>query len=102
MTAHSSALTASAPCIEPIIAILHLEAYVCTGEPAQHLPSDCFAMTHRIRPDYKTDHIPVGRSWTTLDTAMSKTAHSTAIWTTLDDFGQRAACSKTAGCRCDS
>jgi hypothetical protein len=29
--AHSSALAASAPCIEPTTAILHLEGCVCTG-----------------------------------------------------------------------
>jgi len=32
--AHSSALVASAPCIEPTNAILHLQGGVCTGEHA--------------------------------------------------------------------
>src|SRR5262249_45255722 len=52
--------------------------------------------------DYKTDYRPAGRSWTALDDPMSKSGDSRAIWTWLDDPGQRAACSKTAGCRFDS
>ncbi len=54
------------------------------------------------RADYKTDYILAGRAWTTLDDASPTTANSRAIWTTLDDSGQRAECSKTAGCRFDS
>jgi hypothetical protein len=33
---------------------------------------------------------------------MPKSVDSRAIWTTLDEPGQRAACSTTAGCRFDS
>jgi hypothetical protein len=54
------------------------------------------------QPDYKTDYIPAGRSWTTLDDASPKTANSRAIWTALDESGLRAECSKIAGCRFDS
>jgi hypothetical protein len=42
------------------------------------------------RADYKTDYIPVGRSWTPLDDAMAKSTHLRAIWTSLDESGQRA------------
>jgi hypothetical protein len=52
--------------------------------------------------DYKTDYIAVGRSWTALDDASPRRANSRRCWTTLDDPGQRAECSKTAGCRFDS
>jgi hypothetical protein len=54
------------------------------------------------RADYKTDYRVVGRSWTPLDNVSPKTANSRAIWTPLDDSGQRAECSKTAGYRFDS
>jgi hypothetical protein len=53
--------------------------------------------TGTSRPDYKTDYIQAGRSWTPLDDPMSKSGESRAIWTALDDSGQRAAYSKTAG-----
>jgi len=52
--------------------------------------------------DYRTDYIAAGRAWTPLDDVSPKTANSRAIWTTLDESGHRAACSKTAGCRFDS
>ena len=54
------------------------------------------------RADYKTDYIPAGRYWTTLDDAPPRTAISRAIWTYLDASGHRAECSTTAGHRCDS
>jgi len=54
------------------------------------------------RVDYKTDYKLAGRSWTPLDDVSPTSANSRAIWTTLDDPGQRAECSKTAGCRFDS
>jgi hypothetical protein len=54
------------------------------------------------KTDYKTDYMLAGRAWTSLDDASPKTANSRAIWTPLDDPGQRAAFSTTAGRRCDS
>ena len=59
-------------------------------------------MSLEFGPDYKTDYIPAGRSWTLLDAASPKTANSRATQTTLDDPGQCAEGSKTAGCRFDS
>ena len=59
-------------------------------------------MLPRVGPDYKTDYIRAGRSWTSLDDASPKTANSRRCWTTLDDPGQRAECSITAGGRFDS
>ena len=47
--------------------------------------------------DYKTDYIAVGCCWTTLDNALQTAVDSRAIWTSLDESGQRAECSKTAG-----
>jgi hypothetical protein len=54
------------------------------------------------RVDYKTDYISAGRSWTALDNPMSKSMDSTANWTSLDESGHCAECSKTAGCEFDS
>jgi len=54
------------------------------------------------RADYKTDYIVVGRSWTALDDASANTGNSSRCWTTLDEAGHCAECSKTAGCRFDS
>jgi hypothetical protein len=55
----------------------------------------------RIGPclDYKTDYRAVRRSQTRLDDARPKTVNSRQSWTLLDDPGQRAACTKTAGCQ---
>src|SRR6478609_5620292 len=52
--------------------------------------------------DYKTDYRAAGRAWTALDDSPTRTVDSRAIWMIPDNSGHCAACSTTAGCRCDS
>jgi hypothetical protein len=94
-----SSLASAASCCMSGTTCEQMLSVIATDEcPCDPLPSAGWSklallgclVSQETGPDYKTDYILAGRSWTTLDDASPKSANFWANWTTLDESGQRA------------